>query len=74
MFLGHDWLVKHNTEVNQKEGIMQFIRCPRLCRTNHQDITFKTRQIRAIDTEDKGQQEIGKKPDLTNPEDLPEYI
>ena len=53
---------------------MQFIRCPRLCRTNHQDITFKTRQIRAIDTEDKGQQEIGKKPDLTNPEDLPEYI
>ena len=24
--------------------------------------------------QDQGQQEIGKKPDLTDPEDLPEYI
>ena len=35
MFLGHDWLVKHNPEVNWKEGKIQFMRCPRSCRTKH---------------------------------------
>jgi len=28
----------------------------------------------ATDNNNKGQQEIGKEPDLMNPEDLPEYI
>jgi len=27
-----------------------------------------------MDNQDNGQQEIEKEPDLTNPEDLPEYI
>jgi len=27
MFLGHDWLVKHNPEVNWKNGTIRFIRC-----------------------------------------------
>ena len=27
-----------------------------------------------MDNQDQEQQEIGKEPDLTNPEDLPEYI
>jgi len=27
-----------------------------------------------MDTQNKKQQEIGKEPDLTNPENLPEYI
>ena len=28
MFLGHDWLVKHNPEVNWKNGTIRFTRCP----------------------------------------------
>jgi len=27
MFLGHDWLVKHNPEVNWKNGTIKFMRC-----------------------------------------------
>ena len=40
----------------------------------YQDIEFRTKRTQA--TEDKGQDngEIGKEPDTTNPEDLPEYI
>jgi len=29
MFLGYDWLVKHNLEVNWKNGTIRFTRCPR---------------------------------------------
>ena len=74
MFLGYDWLVKHNLEVNWDKGTIQFTRYSKTCRTKHQDILFKTRRAQVMDTQDKGQQEIGKKPDLTNLEDLPEYI
>ena len=28
MFLGHDWLVKHNPEVNWKNSTIKFTRCP----------------------------------------------
>ena len=35
---------------------------------------FKTRQIKAAENKDNGQQEIGKKLDLTKPENLLEYI
>ena len=28
MFLDHDWLVKHNPEVNWKNGTIRFTRCP----------------------------------------------
>jgi len=38
MFLGHDWLVKHNPEVNWKNGIIKFIRCPGNCTIKHKDI------------------------------------
>ena len=41
MFLGHNWLVKHNPEVNWKEGEIQFTKYPKLCRIKHQDIRFK---------------------------------
>ena len=27
MFLGHDWLVKHNPEINWKNGTIKFTRC-----------------------------------------------
>ena len=43
MFLRYDWLVKHNPEVDWSKETMQFIRCPRTYRTNHQDISFTLR-------------------------------
>ena len=45
MFLEHNWLVKHNPEVNWKEGKIQFTRCLCSCQIKHQDIEFKTRRI-----------------------------
>ena len=80
MFLGHDWLVKHNSEVNWKNSTIRFTRCPGSCTIKHEDIRFKTRRTKAKETtetteikeQDNG--EIGKEPDRTNPEDLPEYI
>ena len=35
MFLGYDWLMKHNPEINWSKGTMWFMRCLRICRTNH---------------------------------------
>ena len=43
MFLGHNWLVKHNPEENWKEGKIQFIRCLRSYKTRHQDIELEMR-------------------------------
>ena len=45
MFLGHNWLVKHNPEVNWKKGKIWFTRCPRSYRIKHQDTRFKTRRM-----------------------------
>ena len=42
MFLRHDWLVKHNSEVNWKNRKIKFTRCPSSCRMKYQDIEFKT--------------------------------
>ena len=75
MFLGYDWLVKHNPEVDWNKEIIKFTRCPRTCKINHQDILFTLRNQRTQATEDnKGQQEIEKEPDPMNPENLPDYI
>jgi len=38
MFLGHDWLVKHNPEVNWKNRTIKFTRCPGNCTMKHEDI------------------------------------
>jgi len=38
MFLGHDWLVKHNPEVNWKNGTIKFTKCPGNCTMTHKDI------------------------------------
>ena len=38
MFLGHDWLVKHNLEVNWKNRTIKFTRCPGNCTMIHKDI------------------------------------
>ena len=80
MFLGHDWLVKHSPEVNWQNGVIKFTRCPGNCKMRHEDIWFKARRNKTTKTtvtmekkeQDNG--EIGKEPDKTNPEDLPNYI
>ena len=38
MFLGHDWLVKHNLEVNWKNSTIKFTRCPENYTMKHEDI------------------------------------
>ena len=40
----------------------------------YQNIEFKTRRTQTTETLNKNKSEIGKKPDLINPEDIPEYI
>ena len=40
----------------------------------HKDITFNTRRTKATETTEQDNGEIGKKPNKTNLEDLPEYI
>jgi len=76
MFLGHDWLVKYNPEVNWKNGTIKFTRCPGNCTMTHKDIRFNFRRTKEMATDKMEQDngEIGKEPDKTNPEDLPEYI
>ena len=43
MFLGYNWLVKHNPEVNWKNGTIKFTRCPGNCTMTHKDIQFNSR-------------------------------
>ena len=76
MFLGHDWLVKHNPEVNWKNGTIKFTRCLGNCIMTHKDIQFNSRWTKetAADKMEQDNGEIGKELDKTNPEDLPEYI
>ena len=38
MFLGHDWLVKHNPEVNWRNRTIKFTRCPSNCTMTYKDI------------------------------------
>ena len=40
----------------------------------YQDIKFKTRRTQAIESKEQDNGKIGKEPDVTNPEDLSEYI
>jgi len=77
MFLGYDWLVKHNPEVNWKNSTIRFTRCPESCIMKHKDIRFNTKRTKATETMETKEQDnskIGKEPDRTNPKDLPEYI
>ena len=74
IFLGHDWLVKHNLEVNWRDSKIWFTRCPGSCKMKYQNIKFKTRRTQIIETQDKDKLDIEKEPDPTNPEDLPDYI
>ena len=74
MYLGHDWLVKHNPEVNWKNRMIQFTRCPESYKMKYQDIEFRTKRTQATENKEQNNGEIGKEPDITNLEDLPEYI
>ena len=74
MFLGHDWLVKHNPEVNWKNSTIWFTRCPGHCTMKHEDIQFNTRRQIATDKTEQNNGEVGKESNKTNPEDLPDYI
>ena len=74
IFLGHDWLVKHNPEVNWKNETIKFMRCLGSYKMKHQNIKFKTRRIQAIETKEQNNGKIGKEPDKMNSEDLLEYI
>jgi len=77
MFLGHDWLVKYNPEVNWKNETIKFTRCPGNCTMIHKDIQFNSRRAKDTKTQDNQEQNNGKirkEPDKTNPEDLPKYI
>ena len=74
MFLEHDWLVKHNPEINWKNGTIKFTRCPGSCTMKHEDIRFKTRRTKAMEITEQNNRGIGKEPDNTSSEDLPDYI
>ena len=50
------------------------MRCSGSCKMKHQDIKFKNRRTQAIENKEQDNGEIGEKPNMTNPEDLPEYI
>ena len=76
IFLGHNWLVKHNLEVNWRNGTIKFTRCPGNCTMTHKVIRFNSRQTKktAMDKIEQDNGKIGKEPDKTNSEDLPDYI
>ena len=76
IFLGHNWLVKHNPKVNWKNGTIKFTRCPGNYTMTHKDIWFNSRQTKEMVTDKMEQDngEIGKEQDTMNPEDLPKYI
>jgi len=74
LFLGHDWLVGHNPEVDWKEGVIRFTRCPGYCKTEHKSIRFTPWSRRLLPKEKEESKGEDKEPDPTNPEDLPKYI
>ena len=74
MFLGYNWLAKHNLEVNWKNKTIKFTRCPGSCTMKYENIRFKTRRTKTMETTEQNNRKIGKELDRINPEDLPEYI
>jgi len=74
LFLGYDWLVEHNLEVDWKEGVIQFTRCPGHCKTEHKSIWFTPWSRRLLPKEEEESKGGDKELDPTNPEDLPKYI
>ena len=73
MFLGHDWLVKHNPEINQKNGTIWFMRYSESCKIKHQNIEFKARRTQTLETKEQDDREIRKESNTTNSENLQDY-
>ena len=59
MFLGHDWLVKYNPEVNWRNGTIKFTRCPVNCTMTHKDIQFNSRRTKKTETNNNHEQYNG---------------
>ncbi|KAF7762018.1 hypothetical protein Agabi119p4_10010 [Agaricus bisporus var. burnettii] len=57
LFLGHDWLTNHNPEIDWKQGIIKFNRCPTSCSFPHTDISFEPRIRRLQSNEDTEEKE-----------------
>jgi len=70
IFLGYDWLEKHNPEIDWKKGTINFTRCPRNCHLAGQTTTFNNRRA-SIHTDEPTED---KEPDKTGELDLPQYI
>ena len=73
IFLGYDQLVKHNPKFNWVKEMIQFTRCLKEYKIQYQDIRLisRTRRMKPTEEINKEHQEIGKKLDPTNSEDLP---
>jgi len=66
--------VKHNPEVDWKEEVIQFTRCPGYCKMEHKSIQFTPWSRRLLPKEEDESKRGDKEPDPTNPEDLPKYV
>jgi len=60
MFLGHDWLVKYNLEVNWKNITIKFTRCPGSYTMKYENIQFKTKKIKAMENMDRIMEKLAK--------------
>ena len=72
MFLGYDWLVKYNLEVNWDKKTIRFTRYLKKYKIQHQNIMFilRIKRVKPIEEMNKGYQKIGKKLNPINLEDL----
>ena len=74
LFLGHNWLVEHNLEVDWKKRVIWFTRCLGHCKTEHESIWFTLWSKRLLPKEEEESKRGDKEPDPTNPKDLSKYI
>ncbi|KXN85040.1 hypothetical protein AN958_11778 [Leucoagaricus sp. SymC.cos] len=72
IFLGHNQLTHHNLEINWKEGIVRFTRCPPNCEISHHNIHVEP-YIQRIQAEEEEENEE-KQSDPTTVKDSPQYM
>jgi hypothetical protein len=72
IFIGYNWLTKHNPTINWENSTSRFNRCPPECQMHHHNISLP-HHLRQIKTETDNI-DLEKEMDNTNPEDLPDYI
>ena len=73
IFLGHDWLIRHNPEIDWKLGTMEFTRCPDTCQLDE----IQVRKVQEMgDSERKWPEYLDKFADVFSEkgfEQLPEH-